>query len=39
MAGIEDISNLKHEIVGPKEDMKFGDELIKGKEQIGPKYD
>lgn len=31
MAEIEDISNLKHEIMGPMADMKFGDELTRGK--------
>lgn len=31
MVEIEDISNLKYEIMGLMVDMKFGDELIRGK--------
>ena len=39
MAGNKDISNSKHEIVDPEEDMKFVNELIKGKKQIEPDHD
>lgn len=38
MAGIKDISNLKHEIMGPRTDMKFGDELIRQEKHIVSKH-
>lgn len=39
MAGIKDISNLKHEIMGLRTDMKFGDELIRQEKHIVSKHD
>lgn len=36
MAENKNISNSKHETVDPEEDIRFVNELIKGKKQIEP---
>lgn len=38
MVGIKDISNSKHGIMDPEEEMRFLNELIKGKKQIEPNH-